>query len=156
MWKPWRNLFEPWRKFPGWEFDLLRTLPTGVANRLFRLAWASARQELMKSWQWWAFLCMICGFTLPSFILVWVAAALLGLGGLGKFGLDVAFHLTLGAVLLHPLVGLYVRWTLPTIRARLGDELLRFAEEELAPPEPHRATRCAEVHSRVVRARRFT
>jgi hypothetical protein len=138
MWKPWRNTFEPWRTMPGWEFDLLRTLPTDVAKRLYLRAWEQARSELMKRWQWWAGLGLVLVSLGPSVVLVWVAAANLGMGPLGRLALEFAFHATLGAIILHPLVRLQERHERPCVRGALVDELLGLVRDELAPPPPPR------------------
>jgi hypothetical protein len=138
MWKPWRNTFEPWRTLPGWEFDLLRALPTNVANQLYRSAWADARPQLMRTWQWWAFLGLVLVFAWVSVALVWVVATALGLGAFGRVCLELAYHATVGVLIFHPLSRVYMRHSLPYIRAALVNELVWFVRDELAPPRSAR------------------
>lgn len=147
MWRPWGAATEPWRETPGWEFDLLRALPPEAARQVFQRASRRAYLEMTRTWQWWALVGLALALTVPSLILVWVVAANLGLGQFGAFVLEMAFHGTVGALILHPLVRLQHRWALPYVRAPLADELLDYARDGLAPPrrEPlamgRRATR---------------
>jgi hypothetical protein len=136
MWDPWRNLLQPWRTAPGWEFDLLRTLPPDVAKELYSRAYRRAGERVLLTWWWWTFFGVLMVLLGLSLIAVWIAAAALGLGPAGQIGLEFAFHITLGVIVFHPLGRLVERYGLPYVRAALADELLWFAQDELAPPRP--------------------
>jgi hypothetical protein len=133
MRKLWQKLFEPWREFPGWEFDLLRTLPSDVATRLCRQAWRRIWPELLNGWRFWAVSIMMGSLATTSLLLVWAAAAVLGLGALGKIGLEVAFHATICVLIIHPLARHQNRMLLPYVRRALVDEMLEYVRDELAP-----------------------
>jgi hypothetical protein len=131
----WRNVVAPWRTAPGWEYDLLRTLPDDVAKRLYQ----RTRTRLLRTRQWWVFFGLIVPFTWVSIIFVWVAAVVLGLGPAGRVGLELVYHLTVGVIVFHPLARLMQRHLEPHVRAALADELLSFAREELAPAPRQRS-----------------
>lgn len=139
MLKSWRTVVEPWRTTPGWEFDLLRTLPPDVAKRLYFRAWSQAQERLRRTWQYWAFFGLILILIYSSFALVWLAAVALGLGPFGQIVLEVVFHAILGAIVFHPLARFQERQTLPDVQAALADELLEFVRDEVAAP-PNRTS----------------
>lgn len=130
MWNSFRSMSQPWKWIPGWESDLLSSLPSDVAKRLYALAFRRANSEMMSTWQWWLVLAMFLGLTGVSVALIWVVAANLGFGPLGRFALEVGFHVTLGLVILDPLVQYQKQFMLPFVRAALADEVLRFVRDE--------------------------
>lgn len=137
MFSRWKERFEPWRVLDGWEFDLLRTLPPEVANRLYLRARKDAELRFMKSRQYWVVVWLIFVPAGASVGLIWVAGLALGLGFAGRLVFEIVFHVLIGWLILHPLIRMYERHLLPDTRTALAEELMRFARDELTPP--HRA-----------------
>lgn len=128
-----QNALQPWSAMPGWQFDLLRALPPRIAKRLYSAAWQRASMEMWKTWKWWAF--MLSGFVFAtlSMTFIWTTAQILGVGPVGKIGLEIAFHATLGLLVFHPLARVQKRFVQTFLADALVDELMRFARnQELA------------------------
>jgi hypothetical protein len=124
----------PWKTLPGWEYDLLRALPVEKASSLYSGASIRAGVQLLKKWWWWALVGLSIGLAAVSVLLVWVCAAALGVGPLGRLALDVVFHILLGVTVYHPLIRAQQSLVQPYVRTALAGELITFAQEELAPP----------------------
>jgi hypothetical protein len=136
MWQSRRELAEPWRTIPGWEYDLLRVLPADTANALYQRA---VRNAFPRIWRDRTARVLTGGIGLAlllSVILVWAAGAALGLGPLGQLVLEIGFHTTVGAAVHHPLARRYEQQTRPYVRAALADVLMDYAEDMIAPPPP--------------------
>lgn len=136
MWRSWRKKLEPWRELPGWEFDLLRTLPPDTARNLYLKAALDASPRIRGDPVYWVLLGVLGLVGVLSLTLIWAAGAALGLGPAGQIVLEVAFHVTVGLAVLHPLARRYEQQLMPHIRAELADVLMSFAENALAPPPP--------------------
>lgn len=130
MWKRWRFALEPWQDMAGWQFDLLRTLPSPIARQLYRQAWGRASLERLYTWQWWVCFGLGSGLAVLSLAVIWSIAGNLGLGPFGRLGLEVAVHVTLGILCLHPLARFYEQYMLPFVASALADELLQLVEDE--------------------------
>jgi len=75
---------------------------------------------------------MFSGFVFAalSLTLIWTIAQILGLGPVGRIGVEIAFHATLGLLVFHPLARIQKRYVQPLLATALADELLRFVREE--------------------------
>ncbi len=135
MWRLFRGTFEPWRTFPGKEFDLLRALPGSTATEIYRSAYIDALLRLGRTWKWRALVSTTLALAMASIVLVWVAAAALGLAPAGRFVLDVVFHLVAAVVVFHPLARQQQQHRLPYIRAAVAQRLINWGSERY--PELH-------------------
>lgn len=143
MWRPLQKALEPWLKTPGWEFDLLRTLPPPAAAGVYGRASMTARVRLMGTWRWWALGSAVTAAVVVSTVLMWVIAAALGFGPVGRVILEVVFHLSIGLFLFRPLVRLQESQMLPYLRTAVADELMDLAEAEwgsVPERDPHVTT----------------
>jgi hypothetical protein len=116
----------PWEDAPGWEYELLRTLPPDRATELYKRAGQRAQSELLKTWTGWVWLVLIPVCTLVTLTFIWFATGFLPV--LVRVALEIGFHVT-AAKIAAPR---WIRAWNARLRPFVWDELLDYADSVTA------------------------
>jgi hypothetical protein len=127
-----------WENAPGKEYDLLRLLPPDEAGKVWKQAFHKGGSRLFQTWWGWLLLFLVSLPLTLTAIFVWIFAALLGGGLLGRIAAEVLVHVLL-AVALHRLM----KRLLPTLLRPFVWEELLLLEQELSPSREAVAHRAA-------------